>query len=368
SINQSGRSTQSLHDCEIAAAVENPSCQGRQQAERSSQNNQDRRGQERRPHLTEDPRFTFYDLPHGTDFRLRTRTLQFLNRANDLLRGAGRSDFDGRRLKASPRFEIGEREIDAVIFRGTGLQHTSGSEMDCAPPETEIECLSLRRHDLRCTDAHKRGLCFGARLRPCCYRPPIIQLANFVEIRAGDHDRAALRSARNYISEWDSEAAIRDRGVYDPQRISGKRLSFSRHHDYVCAVLAELFPQFSLSIHIQIDYGGGDARSYYHGEQRGRGTAAAQYSSADQHPQKHRSVRSGSTALFCQLRVHASPRNAYTGSNFTARRIANVLPANVTPIAMARIIGSSTVSIVIREAKMERPIFLTIRPPPRNPT
>src|SRR5207253_3900676 len=122
---------------------------------------------------------------------------------------------------------------------------------------------------------------------------------------------------------------------------------FTRHHDYVCAVIAKLFPQFSLSIHIQIEYGGGDARSYHHGEQRGRGTAAAQYSSADQHPQKHRPVRSGRAALFCQLKVHASPRNAYTGSNFTARRIANVLPANVTPIAMARIIGSSTGSIVI---------------------
>src|SRR5207247_361902 len=40
---------------------------------------------------------------------------------------------------------------------------------------------SLRRDDFRCTDTHER---FGFLLRPCCYRPPLIQLANFVEIRA----------------------------------------------------------------------------------------------------------------------------------------------------------------------------------------
>ena len=54
--------------------------------------------------------------------------------------------------------------------------------------------------------------------------------------------------------------------------------------------------------------------------------------------------------------AHASPRSAYTGSNFTACRMAAALPANVTSTAIAKMTGKSTGWMTICESKIECPI------------
>ncbi len=117
-----------------------------------------------------------------------------------------------------------------------------------------------------------------------------------------------------------------------------------------------------------------------HGQESGGGAFAAQDSGAKEHASEHRNRRRGASVFGAAIRdfarrvqaptqanrrlewgthrtrAHASPRSAKTGSNFTARRMAEALPAKVTKTAIARMMGKSTGSMEIWELKMERPI------------
>ena len=92
-----------------------------------------------------------------------------MNRGAYLIDRSRNRHFNRRGLKPRPALEIVERNIDAVIFRGARLDHTSGSKANGVSLETERERFILRRQDRRCTDPDQRWNYSTSRLRPARY-------------------------------------------------------------------------------------------------------------------------------------------------------------------------------------------------------
>ena len=83
------------------------------------------------------------------------------------------------------------------------------------------------------------------------------------------------------------------RGVDFIESVGGKRLAiFPNHHD-VRAVVAELFAQLGLHVHVKIEHGRGDSGGDDHGEEGRGGASATEHGCTHQHAQKHRGVRLG---------------------------------------------------------------------------
>src|SRR6185369_836553 len=167
--------------------------------------------------------------------------------------------------------------------------------------------------------------------------------------------------AGHHISEGHGNTAAAQCGFGFDECAARQACAIASNHDDIRAIVSELLAQLGLHVGIQIEHGGCDRRSHDHCQQSRGGASTPQHSGAYQHSQKHGGVwlaRSARNDLsrFMRKGTQASPRNANTGSNKTAFRIAAALPANVTTTAMTRMIGKRTGWIEMSESKIARPI------------
>src|SRR6185312_8384212 len=267
-----------------------------------------------------------------------------------------------------PLDKLGEGHVHTAIFGGASLQSPDRIESNAAALKAEVEGLSRCAQNNGGMGANERIV---GSLRPRGYRPPAaIQLLCLLEVRSSNDHRTSIRSAGNGVGKGNRYASAAQSRADGGQRIVGEALAVPGDHDDIGAVLAKLASQLGLNIHIKVEHRRGHGGRHDHSQQSRGCPPTAQDRGAPQHAQEHRSVGRGGAApgdAAGLRRAQASPRRAYTGSNFTARRIATALPAKVTSTAIARMMGRSTGWMVICEAKMECPIWRASSAPPAKP-
>src|SRR5271166_4529081 len=199
--------------------------------------------------------------------------------------------------------------------------------MNGASLETQVEWLALRTDHGESSHSYQRIRCGS---RPSGDRPPAIQLAHLIEVRSRYHHRLPVRGAADDVGEGNGESMPGEKGVDIAKSICRKFLPVFSGDDDVGAVLAEFLAQFGLYVDVEIEHCRCYRRSDHHREQSRGSAPTAKHRCPKQHAEKHGGMRRVLAASGDILqRVHASPRRAYTGSNFTARRIASALPAKV---------------------------------------
>src|ERR1700733_702793 len=203
-------------------------------------------------------------------------------------------------------------------------------------------------------------------------RPPVVELANPLEVRTRNHHGLAFVRVRDNESEWRGDSAPLQNRFHLRESTRGKGSTILADKDEVGTVVAEFTAQLRLHVGVKIEHRSRDGRGHYHGEQSGGSPSAAQHRRAHQHAKKHGGVRTRRAAgreLLCGRGdgLHSSPRRAYTGSRLTAPRIAVALPRIVTRTAITRTTGSNTGCTEICESKIVRPIWRASTLPAAKP-
>src|SRR5581483_3113759 len=233
--------------------------------------------------------------------------------------------------------------------------------------ERQRERLSGRRDDLRSALPDQSS---AWAVRPRRNQPPTVQLSHALHVGAGDHDRRTVGCTGHGECKWRRDAATGQHGIDARQSVGWERLTDFWGYDHVRAVAAKFLVQFGLHVRVEIQRSGSDGRGDNHGKDSGKRSSTSHQRRARQHAHEHLGPRTVASTLYrstSRRRGHASPRSTTAGSKSMARRMEAALPANVTPMATAIMIGKSTGSNATRELKIQWPICCAMPIPQKNP-